>query len=363
MSGDDVTLPASLIDSEPFDATEEQFAASLLSTAGGLPVVHDDAPPPEPPLAVATPSAPVNAGSVAPELDAWRNEVASRINSYRSRRQRAADASLSLEFDPGERVLTPAQEARAATVQRVAERFAAAAAAGIAVAVPEPVITQRQDVAPNVIVFPRPTRPTMVVKEQMQRSLLDELAETLHESPRILDAPEPEPHTVAPQMPAITLNESFAPPIAASEFELPLVVAGVSPRMYASVIDNAIVAVGVALFALVGSQIAGRVPDLRALFGAIAFASLVFWTTYHVLLLTYAGGTPGMEMARLAMRDFEGQPLPRAARRGRALAMLVSAAPLGLGFWWAFFDEDTLCWHDRITQTCMVEEAVVSTQE
>ena len=31
--------------------------------------------------------------------------------------------------------------------------------------------------------------------------------------------------------------------------------------------------------------------------------------------------------------------------------MILSAVSLGLGFAWAFFDEDTLCWHDRMTRT------------
>ena len=31
-------------------------------------------------------------------------------------------------------------------------------------------------------------------------------------------------------------------------------------------------------------------------------------------------------------------------------AMLLSLAPLGLGYLWAFFDEDRLGWHDRISR-------------
>jgi hypothetical protein len=27
-----------------------------------------------------------------------------------------------------------------------------------------------------------------------------------------------------------------------------------------------------------------------------------------------------------------------------------------LGFVWAFFDEDTLCWHDRISRTYLVRQ-------
>jgi hypothetical protein len=36
--------------------------------------------------------------------------------------------------------------------------------------------------------------------------------------------------------------------------------------------------------------------------------------------------------------------------RGRILAVLLSACPLGLGFVWAALDEDRLTWHDRISR-------------
>jgi hypothetical protein len=38
-------------------------------------------------------------------------------------------------------------------------------------------------------------------------------------------------------------------------------------------------------------------------------------------------------------------------RRWRAVASMLSGCSIGLGFAWALVDEDTLGWHDRITQT------------
>ena len=38
-----------------------------------------------------------------------------------------------------------------------------------------------------------------------------------------------------------------------------------------------------------------------------------------------------------------------------ALALALSSVSLGLGFVWAIVDEDTLCWHDRITRTYPVD--------
>jgi len=41
----------------------------------------------------------------------------------------------------------------------------------------------------------------------------------------------------------------------------------------------------------------------------------------------------------------------RSLRRWRVLASWLSAASLGMGYAWLFLDEDSLCWHDRITHT------------
>ncbi len=41
----------------------------------------------------------------------------------------------------------------------------------------------------------------------------------------------------------------------------------------------------------------------------------------------------------------------RRLRRWRVLASYLSAVSLGMGYAWVFLDEDSLCWHDRITHT------------
>ena len=76
---------------------------------------------------------------------------------------------------------------------------------------------------------------------------------------------------------------------------------------------------------------------------------------YQYLFLVYAGTTPGMQLAHLQLITFEGEPARRQVRRGRSVAMLLSLLSLGLGLIWALLDEDTLCWHDRITRTYMVD--------
>jgi uncharacterized RDD family membrane protein YckC len=58
----------------------------------------------------------------------------------------------------------------------------------------------------------------------------------------------------------------------------------------------------------------------------------------------------------------KGEQVSLAQRRWRALATTLSALSLGLGFAWSFVDEDTLGWHDRISQTHMKEHSAGSDQ-
>jgi uncharacterized RDD family membrane protein YckC len=75
------------------------------------------------------------------------------------------------------------------------------------------------------------------------------------------------------------------------------------------------------------------------------------WAVFEYVFLVYTGSTPGMRLTGLRLSDFDGSTPGRTTRRWRALAMALSAVSLGLGFLWCLLDEDTLCWHDRITRT------------
>jgi len=77
----------------------------------------------------------------------------------------------------------------------------------------------------------------------------------------------------------------------------------------------------------------------------------LFWTAYQYLLVVYAGTTPGLLLARLELARFDGKPAGRRLRRWRVFASYLSAVSLGMGYAWVFLDEDSLCWHDRITHT------------
>jgi hypothetical protein len=58
-----------------------------------------------------------------------------------------------------------------------------------------------------------------------------------------------------------------------------------------------------------------------------------------------------MKYARVSLCTFNNQSPTRAQQLGRFGALLLSVLPVGLGLAWALFDENHLCWHDRLSQT------------
>jgi uncharacterized RDD family membrane protein YckC len=69
---------------------------------------------------------------------------------------------------------------------------------------------------------------------------------------------------------------------------------------------------------------------------------------------THGGQTLGLRAWRLRVQRRNGRPLswPYAARRFAAAATLL--IPPGLGLLWMLVDRRRACWHDRLSDTCVV---------
>jgi uncharacterized RDD family membrane protein YckC len=105
------------------------------------------------------------------------------------------------------------------------------------------------------------------------------------------------------------------------------------------------------MFGFIVNKIAVLLPSLHVVLGLGVALPAMLWAVFQYLFLVYSGATPGMRLLRLRLSDFDRRIPDRGTRRWRAMAMALSAVSLGLGFLWCLLDEDTLCWHDRITRT------------
>lgn len=183
-----------------------------------------------------------------------------------------------------------------------------------------------------------------------------ELAEPVAEAPRILDAVPAEQMELLPSFADLDLEEAPGGKSAGGYLELPLRPAELGLRLVSALIDGLIVALAAGLFCVTFMKLSASTPPFRLEMATLVITGVVLWLVFEYLFLVYSRQTPGMRAAQLELFAFQGEHAPVAARRTRALAMGLSAISVGLGFAWALIDEDTLGWHDRISQTYLKGE-------
>jgi uncharacterized RDD family membrane protein YckC len=313
----------------------------------------------------------------APENESWKNEVASRLDTYRSRSNRKLSGEFSMRFNfdgdpapPRQQVcvpdLPPAPEVQESapglplfveveTPQEEIDVLAVGAPTDEPKAwVPPPPEPLRPSVPfkrkvvmeANVIEFPRLFPPEPPSSYAVAEPIVPAM-------PRILDAPEiGQPLLETPILDGMRLDHLERGPN--PDLELPMQVAQIAVRVYSAMADAAVVLAASGVFAFIVYKMLGGIEWTAPLLGTTLAVPAVFWALYEFLFIVYAGRTPGMVMTRLAFSTFQGDKPSLRQRRKRVLGIALSCSSLMLGFAWALFDEDALCWHDRISRTCLV---------
>ena len=315
-------------------------------------------------------SSPVDAASPA-EDSAWRQELAARLDRYRARRKVRPPRypSLHLRVDAvqartGTTPVIPRHEYEPVSNHALALDAVSTAHPEEHTASPDsshcdsPPPTEASTAAHSgakIIEFPRfawgPPPPPP-----------DQLAEPVTDRPRILEAPEGPPPP--PALGGITIEPSQRQELEKRPgIDFPLQGASFPRRVIAAGLDGLIIAAASALFGLIFWKVAAILPPEFQLLGLAAGVPCLFWAIYNYLLIVYAGCTPGLRAAGLELVRFDGTATTRPLRRWRVLASYLSAASLGMGYVWAFLDEDSLCWHDRITHTYLAPEKRAATEQ
>jgi uncharacterized RDD family membrane protein YckC len=128
-------------------------------------------------------------------------------------------------------------------------------------------------------------------------------------------------------------------------------VASLEERRLASAIDTAclLFAYGgfLALFASLGGQF--TLSKLSAAVYGVTFA--IVYLQYFALFTIFGGTTPGMMFRGLQVTSFTGDPPTPRQMLLRSAGYIISAGTFFLGFFWAWWDEDALTWHDRLSHT------------
>ncbi len=132
---------------------------------------------------------------------------------------------------------------------------------------------------------------------------------------------------------------------------LVLPLASLHERRLAALLDAGLIlfAYGgfLSLFSVLGGRLAASKLDAAVLVATLA----LFYGQYFALFTLCGGATPGMLWRRLRLATFDGGEPRMRDLAWRSFGYLISAGTLMLGFLWALWDEDRLCWHDRISHT------------
>ncbi len=224
---------------------------------------------------------------------------------------------------------------------------------------------------PRQLVAPRKARPRLA-----EGPLREEADHATHQDPqtaqlRIFEV-EPDQISTAPVIESVTPEWSSilltAQPVSTvvpATPEAPFQpipapqTASFSLRLMASIVDGCIIGSAflafIAVFAITVGKLAGATvsvpritPQIAAITAAITLLALTF--LYQFLFFTFSEATPGMRYARIGLCTLSDDNPTRSAIRRRILATALAACPLGIGFLWAWFDDDGLGWHDRISR-------------
>ncbi len=216
---------------------------------------------------------------------------------------------------------------------------------------PETVPAIREQPRPRprrkVIAFPGPFYGT----REGNRSLADPVED---KQLRILDVPEE--LQAIPATPfldgLLDAVPEIAPPVSqAMNPELPHVAMGAGARLLAAAIDITIALLGIAAFAGVAYRFLPQIVPGKSLIVGGAATAVLLWAVYQYLFVVYSGRTLGMRAARVRLTTFKGRVPDFRRRQLRVLGLYLSVLSLGMGVLWYFVDVDSLCWHDRISQT------------
>jgi len=159
----------------------------------------------------------------------------------------------------------------------------------------------------------------------------------------------PSPEWSSIELDAQPIDEPEFHDVPASQIVMQLAPAG--RRLTAAMVDAALIGaatIGAAMLAAssIGHPLPARIAEI-----SVVFALLIACALYQALFLAVAEATPGMKCAGISLCSFDGHSPTCARSRRRLGALLLSVLPLGLGLAWAIFDDDHLCWHDRLSKT------------
>lgn len=124
-----------------------------------------------------------------------------------------------------------------------------------------------------------------------------------------------------------------------------------SRRLLALFVDVTLIGAAVIAAGWVFAENTTSLPGPRGMMIGGMTAFVLAAVLYELLFFSLAHATPGMRYAHIGLWTFANERPTREQRWCRLAATTLSVLPVGLGILWSLFDEQRLCWHDRLSQT------------
>ena len=102
--------------------------------------------------------------------------------------------------------------------------------------------------------------------------------------------------------------------------------------------------------------IAVAINDGEAVDGPLFNTALFLITfSFYGFFWTRNGQTLGMQAWRIRVQTLDGYRLSWSRALLRFMLSILSWIPLGLGYLWILFSDEKLAWHDKWSETCIVQ--------
>jgi uncharacterized RDD family membrane protein YckC len=127
----------------------------------------------------------------------------------------------------------------------------------------------------------------------------------------------------------------------------------ITAMLYDALLVVALVAVVNALALAVVVRLtsgATQVLDAHMVQLLVVLSTVCFFTFFWV----NGGQTLGMQAWRIKLLDFNGNPPTASQALRRCCGAVLSAACLGMGFWWCLVDHKGRYWHDYLSGTELI---------
>lgn len=128
-------------------------------------------------------------------------------------------------------------------------------------------------------------------------------------------------------------------------------VASIVHRMLAATVDLAMICIAIGLFAITFYLAGGEIVINRQALFIYASIPILISVFYKCLWAIAGSDSPGMQWVGLHTVNFDGKKPEVTQRILRLAGGCVGLAAVGIGFVWAAVDEETLTWHDHISNT------------